>query len=57
VELGQCKDDNERAQIVTRIEELERRVLKLKIPRSFSEMTFNLRRHIRTLHDSAEKIP
>jgi TRAP-type uncharacterized transport system substrate-binding protein len=56
-ELGRCKDFTERAQIVLRIEELERRVLNLKMPRSFSEMTFNLRLHIRTLHDSAVRVP
>jgi TRAP-type uncharacterized transport system substrate-binding protein len=55
VEMVQCKDASERDQIVLRMEELERRVLQLKMPRSFSEMTFNLRRHIREFHDSAEK--
>lgn len=52
-ELGRCKELHERTQIVARIEDLERRVLQLKMPRSFGEMTFNLRRHIRMLYDSA----
>jgi TRAP-type uncharacterized transport system substrate-binding protein len=38
-----------RTQLALRIEELERRALELRIPKSFSEMSFNLRLHIRAL--------
>lgn len=51
--LGRCEDPDERARLVGSIGDLERRVFELKMPRSFSEMTFNLRRHIRALHESA----
>jgi TRAP-type uncharacterized transport system substrate-binding protein len=51
--LGRCNDRDERERVMGRIEDLERRVFELKMPRSFSEMTLNLRRHIRTLHDGA----
>ena len=51
--LGRCRDLDERERLMGRIEELERRVFELRMPRSFSEMTLNLRRHIRTLHESA----
>lgn len=52
-ELSRCDDPDERARVVGRIADLERRVFELRMPRSFSEMTLNLRRHIRTLHESA----
>ena len=55
-ELRRSKDSAERALILSRIENLERRVLELRLPRSFSEMTFNLRRHIHTLHDDAGRV-
>ena len=51
--LGRCHDLDEREQVIGRIANLERRVFELRMPRSFSEMTLNLRRHIQTLHQSA----
>jgi hypothetical protein len=53
IELWKSKDPSERTQIVGRIDDLDRRVVELKMPRSFSEMTFNLRRHIRALQERA----
>lgn len=52
-DLSRCDDLDERARVAGRIADLERRVFELRMPRSFSEMTLNLRRHIRTLHESA----
>jgi TRAP-type uncharacterized transport system substrate-binding protein len=52
-ELTRSGDVGERERVIGRIEDLERRVFELKMPRSFSEMTLNLRRHIRALHESA----
>ena len=52
-ELSRCVDPGERARVAGRVADLERRVFELRMPRSFSEMTLNLRRHIRTLHESA----
>jgi len=46
---------DERAQIVGRIEDLERRVLELRLPRSFGEMSFNLRAHVRALRARARE--
>jgi TRAP-type uncharacterized transport system substrate-binding protein len=43
-----------RAQLLARIQELERRVVELRIPKSFSEMGFNLRSHIRALRQKVE---
>ncbi len=51
--LGRCTDPDERAQIVSRIDALERRVLELKVPESFSEMSFNLKAHVRALRSRA----
>lgn len=51
--LTRSNDLGEREQVIGRIEDLERRVFELKMPRSFSEMTLNLRRHIQALHESA----
>jgi hypothetical protein len=51
--LGRCNDRDERERVIGQIADLERRVFELKMPRSFSEMTLNLRRHIRTLHEGA----
>jgi hypothetical protein len=51
--LGRCKELDERERLIGGIEDLERRVFELKMPRSFSEMTLNLRRHIQALHASA----
>ena len=52
-ELSRCDDPDARARLVAKIADLERRVFELRMPRSFSEMTMNLRRHIRTLHENA----
>jgi TRAP-type uncharacterized transport system substrate-binding protein len=52
-ELARCNEQTEREQVIGKIEDLERRVFELKMPRSFSEMTLNLRRHIRALHEGA----
>ena len=54
-ELGRCANPDERERLVGRIGDLERRVFELRMPRSFSEMTLNLRRHIRVLYDSARE--
>jgi hypothetical protein len=53
--LLQSKDPEERAQMLTRFQELERQVLDLKMPQSFGEMSFNLKMHIRALSESAHK--
>jgi hypothetical protein len=53
--LLQSKNPDERAQMLTRFEELERQVLDLKVPQSFGEMSFNLKMHIRALSESAHK--
>lgn len=47
--VGKCKTPEDRAHAVTRIENLEHRVLDLKVPKSFGEMSFNLRMHVRAL--------
>jgi TRAP-type uncharacterized transport system substrate-binding protein len=46
-------DAEERARILARIEELERRALELDMPSSYSERSFNLKAHIRALMASA----
>ena len=51
--LGRCNEMDERERLLGKIDDLERRVFELRMPRSFSEMTLNLRRHIRALHESA----
>ncbi|HXI76343.1 MAG TPA: TAXI family TRAP transporter solute-binding subunit, partial [Steroidobacteraceae bacterium] len=53
--LRRSKDPEERAQMLARMQELERQVLDLKMPQSFSEMSFNLKMHIRALSESAHK--
>ena len=53
--LRRSKDPEERARTLARIEELERQVLDLKMPQSFSEMSFNLKMHIRALSENARK--
>lgn len=53
--LLQSKDPGERAQMLTRFQQLERQVLDLKMPQSFGEMSFNLKMHIRALSESAHK--
>jgi hypothetical protein len=45
----------DRARIRQQIEALERRVFDLNLPRSFSEMSFNLRMHIRALNERVQK--
>jgi TRAP-type uncharacterized transport system substrate-binding protein len=54
-ELLRCKHADERARVIAKIEALEHRVLELKMPKSFSEMTFNLRRHVGTVRESARR--
>lgn len=54
--LQQTTDPGERARLIARIEDLNRRVLALRMPRSFGEMSFNLQMHVqRALNDSARK--
>jgi len=53
--LRRSKDPEERAQMLARMQELECQVLDLKMPQSFSEMSFNLKMHIRALSESAHK--
>ena len=53
--LLESKDPDERAQMLARFQELERQVLDLKLPQSFSEMSFNLKMHVRALSESAHK--
>ena len=52
-ELARSKDSTERSQLLLRIQDLERRVFELRLPRSFSEMSFNLRMHVRALRETA----
>jgi TRAP-type uncharacterized transport system substrate-binding protein len=42
------------ARMLARINELERRAVELRVPKSFSEMGFNLRSHIRALRQRLE---
>jgi TRAP-type uncharacterized transport system substrate-binding protein len=51
--LRDNKDPDSRARLLTGIEDLERRVLELRIPKAFSEMSFNLRAHVRALRERA----
>jgi TRAP-type uncharacterized transport system substrate-binding protein len=51
--LRDSKDADSRARLLAGIEDLERRVLDLRIPRAFSEMSFNLRAHVRALRERA----
>jgi TRAP-type uncharacterized transport system substrate-binding protein len=53
--LQKCTDAQERAQMLARVEELERRAIALEMPRSYSEKRFNLRAHIRALMASARR--
>jgi TRAP-type uncharacterized transport system substrate-binding protein len=48
-DLRTSTDPEARTRIVKRIQELEGRAAELNIPRSFSEMGFNLRAHIRAI--------
>jgi TRAP-type uncharacterized transport system substrate-binding protein len=52
--LRNSTDPALRAQLAPQIQDLERRALELKIPKSFSEMGFNLRLHIRALRQRVE---
>jgi len=49
------KSPAQRARLITRIDNLERRVADLHLPRAFSEMTFNLRAHVHRLRRRAEE--
>jgi hypothetical protein len=40
--------------MLARIQELERRAIELRIPKSFSAMSFNLKSHIRMLRQKLE---
>ncbi len=53
--LHTSRDPGERAQMLARFQDLERHVLELKLPQSFSEMSFNLKMHIRALSQSVHK--
>jgi hypothetical protein len=53
--LGRDPDVEHRARLMARAEELERRVLKLRMPRSFIEMSYNLRAHVRALREPADR--
>lgn len=53
--LQNSTDSGERARMLARFAELERRVLEVKVPRSFSEMSFNLRMHIRALSENVNR--
>ena len=53
--LHRSTDPDERAQMLRRFEDLQRRVVELKMPQSFSEMSFNLKMHIRAVSESANK--
>ena len=47
-------DPEVHARMLARLQELERRAVELRIPKSFSEMGFNLRSHIRVLRQKLE---
>lgn len=53
--LQNCTDAEKRAQMLARIEELERRAIELHMPSSYSEKSFNLRAHIRALRENARR--
>jgi TRAP-type uncharacterized transport system substrate-binding protein len=53
--LQKSTNTEERAQMLTRVEELERRAMELDMPSSYSEKSFNLRAHIRALMASARR--
>jgi len=53
--LQRSTDHDERARMLARFEDLERRVLELKMPQSFGEMSFNLKMHMRAVSESAHK--
>jgi len=43
------------ARMLSRFEAVQRRVVELKMPQSFSEMSFNLKMHSRAVSESANK--
>ena len=53
--LRRTTDTEERAQMLARVEELERRAHELDMPSSYSEKSFNLKAHIRALMASARR--
>ena len=53
--LQNCTDAEKRAQMLARIEELERRAIELHMPSSYSEKSFTLRAHIRALRANARR--
>jgi len=53
--LQRSTDHDERVRMLARFEDLERRVLELKMPQSFGEMSFNLKMHMRAVSESAHK--
>ncbi len=53
--LRSSTDAKERAKMLARVEELERRALELDMPSSYSEKSFNLKAHIRALMASARR--
>jgi hypothetical protein len=53
--LRRSTDAEERAQMLARVEELERRAVELDMPSSYSEKSFTLKAHIRDLMASARR--
>ncbi len=53
--LRRSTDAEERAQMLARVEDLERCALELDMPSSYSEKSFNLKAHIRALMASARR--
>jgi TRAP-type uncharacterized transport system substrate-binding protein len=53
--LQNCTDAEKRAQMLARVEDLERRAIELHMPSSYSEKSFNLRAHIRALMANARR--
>jgi TRAP-type uncharacterized transport system substrate-binding protein len=53
--LQNCTDAEQRAQMLARVEELERRAIELHMPSAYSEKSFNLRAHIRALMANARR--
>jgi TRAP-type uncharacterized transport system substrate-binding protein len=53
--LRRTTDSGERTKLLARIDQLERRALEVKVPRSFSEMNFNLKAHVHRLRNIARE--
>jgi NMT1-like family len=53
--LRESSDPEERAQLIARIQVLERRAVSMKVPRFLSEMSFNLKAHAHALSESPKK--